>query len=305
MLRHCGASEVSKHAHSFAPGRCLAAARSWQAARRPCCTTQVSEHAHEHAHASHDRTDAHSARGIARGGCLQHSLPARARYTAPAAYDAAFAAARGALLDAFLGPPAAGVYSPSVQYTLFQMGRLLLERCGRPRARRRAPPQRHVQGLLPYAVGCSPLRAQWRPQQGGPADMPTPGGAVLCGHGPAHACPSRSARLRGSVPDAAGKSASAHNAVPPVNVSCPARQGGPGGLRLPEHAQPALPALQPGRQQGARAAPACRIEGVPSRCTDACVRTHELCSYVSRQTPQAWDRCLHWQPFCFMKELPL
>ncbi|KAK9831871.1 hypothetical protein WJX81_004243 [Elliptochloris bilobata] len=50
------------------------------------------------------------------------------RYTAPAAYDAAFAAARGALLEAFLGPPACGVYSPSVQHTLFQMGRLLLER---------------------------------------------------------------------------------------------------------------------------------------------------------------------------------
>ena len=51
-----------------------------------------------------------------------------ARYAAPVAYDAAFAAARGALLEAFLGPPACGVYSPSVQYTLFQMGGLLLER---------------------------------------------------------------------------------------------------------------------------------------------------------------------------------
>lgn len=57
-----------------------------------------------------------------------------ARYTAPAAYHAAFAAARGALLEAFLGPPACGVYSPSVQYTLFQMGALLLERCACPHA---------------------------------------------------------------------------------------------------------------------------------------------------------------------------
>ncbi len=78
-----------------------------------------------------------TARGLARGGCSRYRRPARARYTAPAAYDAAFAAARGALLDAFLGPPACGVYSPSVQFTLFQMGRLLLERCGRPHTSRR------------------------------------------------------------------------------------------------------------------------------------------------------------------------
>ncbi|KAF8064689.1 uricase [Scenedesmus sp. PABB004] len=46
----------------------------------------------------------------------------------PMDYDATFAAVRGALLDGVFGPPRGGVYSPSVQYTLFQMARLALER---------------------------------------------------------------------------------------------------------------------------------------------------------------------------------
>ena len=44
-------------------------------------------------------------------------------------YDKAFAEVKTALGAAFWGPPASGVYSPSVQYTLFQMAKLALERC--------------------------------------------------------------------------------------------------------------------------------------------------------------------------------
>ncbi|GLI59081.1 hypothetical protein VaNZ11_000768 [Volvox africanus] len=46
----------------------------------------------------------------------------------PACYDAAFAAAKSSLLDAFLGPAKGGVYSPSVQYTLYNMAKNLLDR---------------------------------------------------------------------------------------------------------------------------------------------------------------------------------
>ena len=50
------------------------------------------------------------------------------RYTEPVNYDKAFAAVKTALGAAFWGPPASGVYSPSVQFTLFQMAKLALER---------------------------------------------------------------------------------------------------------------------------------------------------------------------------------
>lgn len=51
------------------------------------------------------------------------------RYTAPQTnYDETFQTAKRALFDAFFGPPKGGVYSPSVQYTLYQMGSLVLER---------------------------------------------------------------------------------------------------------------------------------------------------------------------------------
>jgi urate oxidase len=46
----------------------------------------------------------------------------------PMDYDAAFTTVRGALLDGVFGPPKGGVYSPSVQYTLYQMASLALER---------------------------------------------------------------------------------------------------------------------------------------------------------------------------------
>ena len=50
------------------------------------------------------------------------------RYTGPVDYDKAFQEVKAAFGAAFWGPPALGVYSPSVQYTLFQMAKLALER---------------------------------------------------------------------------------------------------------------------------------------------------------------------------------
>ena len=41
----------------------------------------------------------------------------------PKDFSAAFAAARAALVEAFYGPPTRGVYSPSLQFTLFQMAK--------------------------------------------------------------------------------------------------------------------------------------------------------------------------------------
>jgi len=46
----------------------------------------------------------------------------------PMDYEAAFGAVRQALLDGVFGPPKGGVYSPGVQYTLYQMGLLALQR---------------------------------------------------------------------------------------------------------------------------------------------------------------------------------
>ena len=45
------------------------------------------------------------------------------RYSrAPRCYDAAYAAVKQAFCEAFYGPPRQGVFSPSVQYTLYRMG---------------------------------------------------------------------------------------------------------------------------------------------------------------------------------------
>jgi hypothetical protein len=46
----------------------------------------------------------------------------------PMDYDATYATVRGALLDGVFGPPKQGVYSPSVQYTLYQMAHMALQR---------------------------------------------------------------------------------------------------------------------------------------------------------------------------------
>lgn len=50
------------------------------------------------------------------------------RYSGPVAYDAAYDVTKAALSDAFFGPAQTGVYSPSVQYTLFQMAKEALKR---------------------------------------------------------------------------------------------------------------------------------------------------------------------------------
>ena len=48
------------------------------------------------------------------------------RYSGPVSYDQAYAAVKEAFGRAFWGPPKAGVYSPSVQYTLYEMAKLAL-----------------------------------------------------------------------------------------------------------------------------------------------------------------------------------
>ncbi|CAI5947475.1 unnamed protein product [Closterium sp. NIES-65] len=46
----------------------------------------------------------------------------------PPCFNAAYSAAKAALTDTFFGPPQGGVYSPSVQRTLFLMGEEVLSR---------------------------------------------------------------------------------------------------------------------------------------------------------------------------------
>eukprot|EP00955_Chlamydomonas_euryale_P045931 353273-Chlamydomonas_euryale.AAC.24 len=51
------------------------------------------------------------------------------RYSSqPACYETAFNAARSAMIETFFGPPKQGVYSPSVQYTMYKMGEAMLDR---------------------------------------------------------------------------------------------------------------------------------------------------------------------------------
>ena len=51
-------------------------------------------------------------------------------------YEAAYKGAKAALQAAFFGPPQRGVYSPSVQYTLFQMGKAVLDKASCPSLKR-------------------------------------------------------------------------------------------------------------------------------------------------------------------------
>ena len=53
--------------------------------------------------------------------CCRYSSP-------PRDYEAAFAAAKEAILRAFFGPPDRGVFSPSVQFTLCEMGKAVMAR---------------------------------------------------------------------------------------------------------------------------------------------------------------------------------
>lgn len=80
--------------------------------------------------------DAHTALADSADRMMATSVTAEWRYT-PARvqgplgsfdYDAAFSAARSGLLDAAFGPSKGGVFSPSVQYTLFEMAGLAMRR---------------------------------------------------------------------------------------------------------------------------------------------------------------------------------
>jgi urate oxidase len=49
------------------------------------------------------------------------------RYSGPVSnYDATYEAVKAAIGEAFFGPPKTGIYSPSVQYTVYEMGKNVL-----------------------------------------------------------------------------------------------------------------------------------------------------------------------------------
>ena len=50
------------------------------------------------------------------------------RYSGPVNYDAAYEAVKAGIMEGFYGPPSTGVYSPSVQFTLFEMAKLALKK---------------------------------------------------------------------------------------------------------------------------------------------------------------------------------
>lgn len=57
------------------------------------------------------------------------AVSAKWRYTkAPECWDSAYQGVKAALLEAFYGPPKGGVFSPSVQFTLYQMAKLAILR---------------------------------------------------------------------------------------------------------------------------------------------------------------------------------
>lgn len=55
-------------------------------------------------------------------GCFDPELTVLCRYNKNVQdYNKAYAGAKAAIISKFYGPPTKGVYSPSVQYTLYQM----------------------------------------------------------------------------------------------------------------------------------------------------------------------------------------
>lgn len=44
-------------------------------------------------------------------------------------YNAAYVGVKKGIVEAFYGPPQGGVYSPSVQFTLMEMGKAVLAKC--------------------------------------------------------------------------------------------------------------------------------------------------------------------------------
>lgn len=59
---------------------------------------------------------------LRRSACCRYSAPVRD-------YTAAYRAVKDSMSEAFFGPCKGGVYSPSVQYTLFEMARMAIDRC--------------------------------------------------------------------------------------------------------------------------------------------------------------------------------
>jgi urate oxidase len=66
--------------------------------------------------------DKYTALGDSTDRILATSITSTWKYsTLPSDFDAAFNSVKNAIVEAFYGPPHSGVYSPSVQYTLYQM----------------------------------------------------------------------------------------------------------------------------------------------------------------------------------------
>ena len=64
----------------------------------------------------------HLALSLALHKCSPAELSALCRYSKGVRdYNKAYEAAKAAIISKFYGPPTKGVYSPSVQYTLYQM----------------------------------------------------------------------------------------------------------------------------------------------------------------------------------------
>lgn len=66
--------------------------------------------------------------------CLKHKLEAQdllthfCRYSKPTNYDAAYEGVKSAIFDGFYGPADKGIYSPSVQFTLYDMARIAIKK---------------------------------------------------------------------------------------------------------------------------------------------------------------------------------
>ncbi len=75
------------------------------------------------------RVHPHTALPDVKDRILATSVTSTWKYTSvPPCYDAAYAAAKQAISDGFFGPARGGVFSPSVQYTLWEMGKLVLSK---------------------------------------------------------------------------------------------------------------------------------------------------------------------------------
>lgn len=98
--------------------------------------------------------DAYTLLPDTRDRVMASSVTCNWKYTArPDCYDAAFAAVKKALYSAFYGPADVGVYSPSVQYTLYQMAQQVLAAVPQVESVYLNMPNLH---FLPCApVGCS------------------------------------------------------------------------------------------------------------------------------------------------------